>query len=49
MPWPLADIDGAIAATNDGKTLFGLLWLARELQLPLRPCAASARARGSLF
>jgi ADP-ribose pyrophosphatase len=33
VPWSLSDIDGAIAATNDGKTLFGLLWLARELQL----------------
>jgi 8-oxo-dGTP pyrophosphatase MutT (NUDIX family) len=33
VPWPLSDIDGAIAATSDGKTLFGLLWLARELGL----------------
>lgn len=33
VPWPLADIDGAIASTSDGKTLLGLLWLARELQL----------------
>lgn len=32
--WPLADIDAAIAETTDGKTLFGLLWLARELRLP---------------
>ncbi|MFA4927088.1 MAG: NUDIX hydrolase [Patulibacter sp.] len=24
--WPIADIDGAIAATNDGKTLLALLW-----------------------
>jgi 8-oxo-dGTP pyrophosphatase MutT (NUDIX family) len=31
VPWPLADIDGAVAATSDGKTLIGLLWLAREL------------------
>lgn len=33
VPWPLADIDGAIAATSDGKTLIGLQWLARELRL----------------
>ena len=32
VPWPLDDIDGAIAATSDGKTLIGLLWLARELE-----------------
>ncbi|HVF78593.1 MAG TPA: NUDIX hydrolase [Solirubrobacteraceae bacterium] len=25
--WPLADIDAAIAATNDAKTLIGLSWL----------------------
>ena len=25
--WPLADVDGAIAATRDAKTLVGLLWL----------------------
>jgi ADP-ribose pyrophosphatase len=31
VPWPLDDLDGAIAATSDGKTLIGLLWLAREL------------------
>jgi len=24
--WPIADLDGAIAATNDGKTLLALLW-----------------------
>lgn len=33
VPWPLSDIDGAIASTSDGKTLVGLLWLARELGL----------------
>jgi ADP-ribose pyrophosphatase len=33
VAWPLADIEGAIATTNDAKTLVGLLWLARELQL----------------
>jgi 8-oxo-dGTP pyrophosphatase MutT (NUDIX family) len=25
--WPLADLDGAIAASRDAKTLVGLLWL----------------------
>ena len=25
--WPLADVDGAIAATRDAKTLIALLWL----------------------
>ena len=25
--WPLADLDAAIAATNDAKTLIGLAWL----------------------
>jgi len=25
--WPLADLDGAIAATTDAKTLLGLAWL----------------------
>jgi 8-oxo-dGTP pyrophosphatase MutT (NUDIX family) len=25
--WPLKDLDGAIAATRDAKTLIGLLWL----------------------
>ncbi|EHN11679.1 ADP-ribose pyrophosphatase [Patulibacter medicamentivorans] len=24
--WPIDDLDGAIAATNDGKTLIALLW-----------------------
>ena len=33
VPWPLSDIDSAIATTSDGKTLLGLLWLARELSL----------------
>jgi ADP-ribose pyrophosphatase len=33
VPWPLADIGAAIAATSDGKTLIGLHWLARELGL----------------
>lgn len=29
--WPLADLDGAIAACEDAKTLIGLFWLARRL------------------
>jgi ADP-ribose pyrophosphatase len=28
VPWPLADLDGAIAACHDAKTLIALLWLA---------------------
>jgi ADP-ribose pyrophosphatase len=32
VAWPLSDLDSAIAATTDAKTLIGLLWLARELQ-----------------
>jgi 8-oxo-dGTP pyrophosphatase MutT (NUDIX family) len=31
VPWPLDDLDGAIAASEDAKTLIGLLWLARQL------------------
>jgi 8-oxo-dGTP pyrophosphatase MutT (NUDIX family) len=27
VPWPLADLDGAIAATRDAKTLIGLMLL----------------------
>lgn len=27
VPWPLTDLDGAIAATKDSKTLIALLWL----------------------
>jgi 8-oxo-dGTP pyrophosphatase MutT (NUDIX family) len=29
--WPLEDLDGALAACEDAKTLIGLLWLARRL------------------
>jgi ADP-ribose pyrophosphatase len=29
--WPLADLDAAIAATNDAKTLVGLQWLRSAL------------------
>jgi len=33
--WPLADLDAAIAATNDAKTLIGLGWLRASLaQIP---------------
>jgi ADP-ribose pyrophosphatase len=31
VPWMLSDIDAAIAATNDAKTLIGLQWLRAEL------------------
>lgn len=27
VAWPLADLDGALAATKDSKTIIGLLWL----------------------
>jgi len=29
--WPLADLDAALAATNDSKTLIGLSWLRANL------------------
>jgi len=31
VPWPLAQLDDAIAQCSDAKTLIGLLWLARRL------------------
>jgi 8-oxo-dGTP pyrophosphatase MutT (NUDIX family) len=31
VAWPLSDLDGAIAATTDAKTLLGLAWLQRKL------------------
>jgi ADP-ribose pyrophosphatase len=31
VPWPLDGLDGAIAASQDSKTLIALLWLARQL------------------
>jgi 8-oxo-dGTP pyrophosphatase MutT (NUDIX family) len=27
VPWPLSDLDGAIAETTDAKSLLGLMWL----------------------
>ena len=30
VPWPLDDLDAAIAACEDSKTLIALLWLARR-------------------
>ena len=30
VPWPLTDLEGAIAECDDAKTLVALLWLARE-------------------
>jgi 8-oxo-dGTP pyrophosphatase MutT (NUDIX family) len=31
VPWPLRELDGAIAQCRDAKTLIGLMWLARRL------------------
>jgi 8-oxo-dGTP pyrophosphatase MutT (NUDIX family) len=31
VPWPLSELDGAIAQCRDAKTLIGLMWLARRL------------------
>ena len=43
--WPLADLDGAIAATRDAKTLIGLLWLKRAARrAPERAAPRAARA-----
>jgi 8-oxo-dGTP pyrophosphatase MutT (NUDIX family) len=33
VPWPLAEIDSAIAECRDSKTLIGLYWLARRLNV----------------
>ena len=30
--WPLADVDAALAATNDAKTIIGLMWLRATLE-----------------
>ncbi|HEX3975178.1 MAG TPA: NUDIX hydrolase [Solirubrobacteraceae bacterium] len=30
IPWPLDDLDAALAESEDSKTLIALLWLARE-------------------
>jgi 8-oxo-dGTP pyrophosphatase MutT (NUDIX family) len=30
VPWPLDDLDGALAESEDSKTLIALLWLGRE-------------------
>ncbi len=44
VPWPLGDLEGAIAATTDAKTLIGLLWLARELARSSVAGAAGGRS-----
>jgi 8-oxo-dGTP pyrophosphatase MutT (NUDIX family) len=31
VPWPLRELDSAIAECRDAKTLIGLMWLARRL------------------
>ena len=30
VPWPLDDLDGALAESEDAKSIIALLWLARE-------------------
>jgi ADP-ribose pyrophosphatase len=37
VAWPLEDLDGAIAATVDSKTLIGLMWLRERLREKPRP------------
>jgi len=32
VSWPLDDLDGALAATRDSKTLIGLMWLRERLR-----------------
>ncbi len=40
VAWPLDDLDGALAATVDAKTLIGLMWLRDRLRrLAARPLA----------
>lgn len=34
--WPLADLDGALAATKDAKTIIGLMLLRERLGAPSR-------------
>ena len=38
IAWPLDDLDGALAATIDAKTLIGLMWL-RDRRLAAQPLA----------
>jgi ADP-ribose pyrophosphatase len=33
VPWPLAELDDALARCSDAKTLIGLLWLARRVNV----------------
>ena len=40
VSWPLGDLDGAIAATRDAKTLIGLLWLKSRRAAAERPHGA---------
>ncbi|HTY97585.1 MAG TPA: NUDIX hydrolase, partial [Solirubrobacteraceae bacterium] len=47
VPWPLAELDDAIARTRDGKTLIGLQWLARSLNGALHPQGATGRRANS--
>jgi ADP-ribose pyrophosphatase len=36
VPWPLAELDGAIAQCEDSKSLIALLWLSAKRPAPLR-------------
>jgi 8-oxo-dGTP pyrophosphatase MutT (NUDIX family) len=46
VPWPLRELDGAIAECVDAKTLIALMWLARRLNGPLqRPGAQTGTAK----
>ena len=40
VPWPLGDLDAALAESEDSKTLIALLWLARERERGRRFSAA---------
>jgi 8-oxo-dGTP pyrophosphatase MutT (NUDIX family) len=39
VPWPLDDLEGALAESEDSKTLIALLWLARERERGRFPAA----------
>ena len=46
VPWPLRELDEAIAECVDAKTLIALMWLARRLNGPLqRPGAQTGTAK----
>ena len=47
VPWPLAQLDVAIAQCEDAKTLIGLQWLARRLNAPLHSQGAAGERANS--